>query len=716
MTTFEPVSVRGESSNILALTNGLTLSQDKVRSSSLCSHCLQPFTRSRRDQKFCGRECQRASSRNAARNTKRANVKFIGVDGEGITHDDGTHDYIMLSVGPETLYDAAGLDHHKVFPFLYDQFRQHPDHVFVGFYLTYDFTQWLKSLDEITARLLIKGSSKRKIRAHKRTLTLPVYVDGWDIDILGMKRFQLRPHRHKPIARYDDHAHTKYLQCYCGLFNPPEQPSEPWLFVCDAGPYWQCAFLSAIDPRRWPVPVLTDEEYNTIVEGKSRRQDSEHDIAAMRRYNILENDVLARIMRPLADGYMATGVRMRRDLWYGPGSAAEIWLGNYADRISRELVPEFALLAGRSSYFGGRFELTMHGHIPGKVYEYDVQSAYPDAIRNLPCLCGHWAQSDGTATNPFLVYGEFRGSNPWIGGLPHRTDKGSVVFPHITRGWVLWAEVEAAINAGLVDSVEIEKTISYTPCGHPPPLAEIAPLFDLRLRVGKNSAQGKALKLLLNSCYGKLAQSIGSAKYGHSIYASMITSACRTKMLEAIGSHPNGAREVVMIATDGIIFRTRHPYLDCTPDTLGRWEEAEKDGLTVMKPGVYWDDKTRASIAADKLVGIKSRGVAGAVLAKSVAVIDDQFQTMTCEDDMPSVISIVPFSVQSPAMALAGHWDTVGQVRQNIPHRDTCRLAPKRAGLYHDEDVWRSSPAIPAARESVGYKRMFGLDLDGLGE
>jgi hypothetical protein len=141
-----------------------------------------------------------------------------------------------------------------------------------------------------------------------------------------------------------------------------------------------------------------------------------------------------------------------------------------------------------------------------------------------------------------------------IGALPFRTKTGNILRPQRVKGWYWAHEVEAAIQAGLIDTTEIEKWESYQACHCAPPFnlpdIGIGRMYNLRLAMGKNTAAGKAFKLVYNSAYGKTAQSIGQPKYANPIYASLITSRCRTLILRAIASHPEKSRAVAMVATD----------------------------------------------------------------------------------------------------------------------------------------------------------------------
>lgn len=659
------------------------------------------------------------ANRHGARTVRRASLPtFTGVDGEGINvtiNGVKIHRYVMLSVGDETLFrNGEELDHRIVFPFLYQEFVANPHNTFIGYYLSYDFTMWLKSLPESAARLLWNKDSRPRRKSNQKPLM--VYVDGWDIDILGMKRFQLRPH----------HCVGRRTCILCEGRMPRERiDPEPIMSICDTGPFWQTSFLKAIDPATWPKPVVTPAEYETIREGKANRGNEESDlsyVADMMKYNRLENDVLCRVTRELASGYASIGIRLRKDSWYGPGPAVQAWL-NELDKqgafLSREKITHYIDKdirdAYRKSYFGGRFELFIHGHIPGTTHEYDIQSAYPDAIRRLPCLCNPvgWKRESGSnlrhPIEPYsLVHGTFTGSDIVAGGLPHRSLKGHITFPNVTSGWYLWTEVQAAMRAKLIDSCELDTIITYTPCDHAPPMAAMAELFDLRLSVGKNTPQGKALKLVLNSAYGKTAQSIGAALFGNPIYASMITSACRARILDAIAEHPTGTNSLVMIATDGVYFREPVETLDLTPNKLGAWEHQKKVNMTTMKPGVYWDDSTRESLAHGQVKSVKSRGINASVMAGMIPDLDEQFRTMTA-DTFPVIKSTMPFNVLSPIAALArNRWEQAGQVTWDDLRKDSADPAPKRINLRRVGDVWRSDPAIPELTESVPYSRFFG--------
>jgi hypothetical protein len=668
----------------------------------VCTSCGEPFTTDNIRKRVCKKDCGRTSTaKHAARTAWRQEhvVDFLAVDGEADTTVEGDP-YVLLSVGSESLHkEGEVLTHRDIFPFLWQQHLKHPTHAFVGYFLGYDFSQWLKSISLHEAKMLFtaEGIAKRTRKgdaANRNPVPWPVYVDDdqWEIDLLGMKRFKLRPFRSK----------------------------APWMYICDVGPYFATSFLKAIDPKDWPTePVCTPEEYATIREGKGNR-DAAAFGAEMIRYNLLENEVLARMMGQLNRGFVAIDVRLAKNKWFGPGQAAQAWMaGAGVPKASevQESVPKKALSMARDSYYGGWFEVFSHGHVPGTTYEYDINSAYPHVMRTLPCLLhGEWTSGDGAFV---LVHAQVYGSDPYVGAIQHRETKQTILRPHATIGTYWLHELQAGKKAGVISSVKILDAIGYKPCDCPPPLAKVADLYQQRLDVGKNTVHGKACKLSYNSMYGKLAQSQGSPVFANPIYASLITSGCRSMILNAIATHPVGTRDVVMVATDGVYFRSPHPGLDIDDGRLGAWDASEVTGMTILKPGVYWSDKDRESVKANQGLKLKSRGISAKDLAKRMGEFDDMFSNWSPGDPWPELTVDIQFRVTGPKVALMRNkWETCGKsVRDDkVIVSSNPQLKRDTASIERRDGAWCSHPyPTPPSGilASVPYRKEFGMsDLD----
>lgn len=701
-------------------------------------------------------------SRNGAKAEKRArhDVEFIAVDGEGFNTyeyvevwDDEennvvqklqkVHNYALFSAGDESLHhDGERLRHDEVFEFLYALKLDHPNAAFVGFFLGYDFSQWLKSLPENKGNQLFHpyGIQKRMPRNKELKYPFPVVVDGrWDIDFLGMKRFKLRPYVRREMWP------EKVVNHRDGTQSVMKTHPYKWMYVNDAGSFFQTSLLVAIDPKKWAngTAIVSDEEMAILVKGKGDRSDarfdSPEDRAQAIRYNTLENDVLARLMRTVNQGFVADGIRLRNDQWFGPGQAAQAWMRNIGaptgDQI-REAVPVWAMEAARMSYYGGWFETFVNGLIPGVSYSYDINSAYPYAIATLPCLLhGEWTRGEGKPGklgkgNLRLVNARFVGKDNYIGTMPHRDINGGISRPAHTSGWHWQHEIDAARTAGMIANVYVDHWIDYNPCSCKPPYESIRDLYEGRLKVGKETPFGKSKKLVYNSAYGKMAQSIGNPKYSCAIYASLITAHCRTKILHAIATHPDKTKAVAMVATDGIVFLSPHPTLDVNPTELGKWDYTEHHNLSILMPGLYWDDASRESIRNGENLKLKSRGVSGKYLAPWIDTFDRQWAELhrviaedpiggiAKPDQAPTVEILVEFGVISPRLAVArDRWDTCGKVVWDDKRKISANPEGKRSSFYVDGPLLRTGVRIrirdnhgQVMKRSLPYDNFFGGD------
>lgn len=745
-----------------------------------CVTCGNPFVTDNMRKKTC---CKRSSkSRNGKRTETRStnDLHFIGVDGEGVGRPDGNHDYVMLSVGDKTLMhdDGSQLSYLDIFPFLWEQYLENKTAAFIGFYLGYDFTQWTKTLPESAGYQLWskKAQIARKPKISKNPDPFPVICDGWEFDIMTKRRFRLR--KHVCVGKKMDPSICrlclKELKWSDGIVAEPKEWSvenviatdidvkwsefgnqkvKPygWMYICDTGPFWQMSLMSALNPKDWPHPICTPDEFDKLRRGKETRSKwvEYGDIsvyAEMAEYNTLENDVLARMTTELNRGFAAVNLFIRAREWYGPGRCAQTWLDQLAatmpegESITRldisMSVPEYARTAGRMSYYGGWFEQFMHGHIEGMVEEDDINSAYPWVISKLPCLHhGKWSEGEGKPrfkkSSLYLLYCTVEGSNPYIGAMPHRMRSGKILRPLKTKGWYWKHEIDAASAAGLIDTIDVHSYVAYDPCLCPPPLASIASLYKKRLEVGKESPQGKALKLVYNSSYGKFAQSVGMPKYANPIYASLITAGCRVRILEAIATHPEGAAAVTMIATDGIYFTSPHPALELSDTELGKWGNSTKTDMTQFMPGVYWDNKLRDVLTQEVLTGnssaklpSKTRGINVRDLANKVHELDAQFDKLRIDVESgldvniwPSLDIPVNFDMVSATQAIARRqWNTAGKVTTaedgNVRTINSTPANKRRPTAYWDSIAIRTFPYTMADElETTYYTGQFGEDI-----
>jgi DNA polymerase type B, organellar and viral len=668
--------------------------------------------------------------------------QFIGVDSEGITDESG-HRAVLLGIGSDQYTNSRGLYWEQVFSWFYSHFQANPKAAYVGFYLGYDFNQWLRSLPQEAAVSLLTddGKEARKPKYLGNTKAIPVRCAGWEFDMMGFKRLSIRP------GVCDCRNVDTIVKC------PHEQ--KPWANLCDAGAFFQMSFMSVLDPANWthngqlndwpctePIEGYAgDALYQLVLAGKERRSYAVLD-EEMKLYNRIENVLLSRVMRSIATGFDGIGISLNKDQWYGPGAAAANWLGQKkAPKRSTlsKIVDEWFLDLCKGSYYGGWFEIFSSGLIPGVSYNYDINNAYPYAIKNLPCMAhegkaghqknGHVRKRNGRY---ILVYARVNGASNRIGPLPFRKKNGNILRPRIVQGWYWLDELEASINAGLVESYQVKEWAWFEPCQCSKPFAEIQDLYDLRLRLGKNTSQGKAIKLTNNSGYGKFAQNVGSAPYGNWFYASRITASCRIQILDAIASSNHGASSVLMVATDGICFDEPHTGLPISKK-LGEWDESEYTDLTLFKPGVYWHKEGREAVLKAKTRGVPKAGLIASIDTADAAFALWQKQAIyspdlvTIEIDrggFPRLEIPIPFRMTSCKQAIQfGRWNDAGTIDTEITSKQDSNPHEKRYGYKWNSEKSRldtfvipmtaNIQTVPYGEHEWPAEPDMGYDFDG---
>lgn len=506
------------------------------------------MTTEQRRQAWRDYERDRKRVQRAARESKGPR-RFVGVDGEG-GNVNGRHEYLLLRAGNHVLETGSPLLWHECLAFLADLPR---DVTYVGYFFDYDVTMILRGVREERLRRLLD----REARTFNGVV-YPLDLEGFEIDYLPRKEFKVRRNGH----------------------------GTPWTVINDVGSFFQCAFVKTLED--WQIG--TPAQRTAIAEGKEQRADFGRVTQEERDYNKLEIELLVKLMEQFRGVCVNVGYIPRK--WQGPGQMA-------ATMFSRHGVPPRKRLtvcetiplmeAANAAYYGGRFETTTIGPVNGPIYQYDINSAYPHAIRNLPCLQhGEWQRVKRPAkVDPFsLSYGHFAATGPhWLYGFPVRREDGSIYFPAEGNGWYWGVEIQAARHQTF-DAREQWRYVTRCDCR---PFDWVPGLYAERLRLGK-TVKGKVLKLGLNSLYGKMAQSIGAASYANPIWAGLITAMTRAALLNAVcGSLTCElgfcGTDVLMLATDGIFTMT--PRRLPLGTELGEWEAAEHDGIFLIQPGLY---------------------------------------------------------------------------------------------------------------------------------
>jgi hypothetical protein len=574
---------------------------------------------------------------------------IIAFDGEGVSDPDGAHRYVMLSYS-DSLGKRAGsieaplggrLSTQDCFQFLWSAFLEYPHAIFVGFSLGYDWTKILEDLDNAAIYKLYRpelrqfrknGRSRWGVRYQRvwsRAAPTP-YDDDWIVNLDGPQCISLT----KPG------------------YKAPSKQKRKNMLVWDVFRFCAQSFVKAVGLKGWNVATSAELEF--VDRMKKRRglfRDDERE--AMRRYNLLECRLLSSMVEKIISAHeeirtpsLPKGLKLTR--YDGPGSTVtalfKAWglsemfkaLKKKGERYSKELSSAIA-----SAFFGGRFEHAMIGRIL-RGYQYDLHSAYPAEITLLPCMLhGKWTRvlreqsiRGRTALVSYRLNADHR-VHKW-GPFPFREKDGSICFPVVSGGGYVWGpEYFAAKATGFWPGIEFREAFVFSrTCDCPPPFRRIAELYLRRDEVGKESGEGQALKLGMNSSYGKMAQSVGAAPFQSWIYAGLITAGTRGRILEILGL--SGEENLLGVATDGVLLRA-----PVTPPTapvtgaehakkpLGGWGEEEVANVFLVRPGIVIEAGTlarRAEGEGEEKKSMRARGIGRDVLEKHGGTVTELWE------------------------------------------------------------------------------------------
>lgn len=291
------------------------------------------------------------------------------------------------------------------------------------------------------------------------------------------------------------------------------------------------------------------------------------------------------------------------------------------------------------AYYGGRCEVFRRGCADGPLYYYDIASAYPWAMRQalplyfqgfepgakwgepeLEKILSHHGVSDAYVHIP---EGTFE-----IPPLPVRSKQGKVVFAEGKfHGRWTNAELLALYKRGKDKGVRIDVTCWAKFTGHHFARPFVDRFYALRKEAKETGDEGQSMiyKILLNSCYGKLAQQLEQSCYvfgeayeflrqaaaedgnlrpspmpgvseiveetpgpfRHVAAGAYVTALARLKLLEGMETALRNGARIYYCDTDSIVIDKKIRHWGKSKD-LGSWEmESEFVTAEFLCPKVY---------------------------------------------------------------------------------------------------------------------------------
>ncbi len=300
------------------------------------------------------------------------------------------------------------------------------------------------------------------------------------------------------------------------------------------------------------------------------------------KYGVKDAELTARLGDILVDSvYELYGVYPR--VLYSNASVSKAWLQvhktwlkGYYRKFAKEN-PHFAQIMYRA-YRGGIFLANILGKVDD-VYEYDINSAYPAALRGLPRIDYlTWRVYPGYVRGLMgfhLVGLKYDGKLP----VPYRTRRRNL-YPRSDRGLMTFLttpEVEYLSRRGMITHVY------WSLVGDGPRTAafpEVGEMYNRRLeekRLYKATKDKRhdiaqwGIKIVMNALYGVLAQAkphVGA--FTHYAYAAYITALTRIRIWWLVDRV--GPDNVVGVATDALITTQPVKSSNIDVDSLGGWK------------------------------------------------------------------------------------------------------------------------------------------------
>jgi hypothetical protein len=530
---------------------------------------------------------------------------FVAIDGEGITRENGQHDYVFMQASTgESKRNLRGISTGQCFEFLLSLAQKYPNAIFCWFGSSYDLT---KILTDIPESVLRDAQDSKGGESH---------MTQWIDERTGKQyAFSYRHRKSFTLHRYGKiRGELRTIHHHDGTVEQKwESTPEAKIIVYDVVGFFQGRFVDALE--EWFADLLDKKtgiitfqdgiqvDVNAMRAMKNRRgtftiDQLEREIAP---YCKSETIALAHLMERVRDLLSNVGLTLSR--WHGAGAAATSALAQHNIKgAMKERVPDGLLDAQRRAYAGGRIELGQIGTYVDRVYNYDITSAYPSAMLHLPTLTGGmWRHIRGKSERFYSLSHVRWHLDRTLPYYPffYRDGNESIYFPSSGEGWYWKPEIDAALRAYEMGSLSTERekgeisileSWEFQPATDAKPFAFIEDMFEHRKRLKAEKNPGEhVLKLTYNTFYGKNAQSVGGSEGKHPAYhnigyAGFTTSWVRAKIFDAIMQAPES---IIQIATDGIYSTV--PLDVPLGENLGEWKlEKPLNGIIAVQAGIYW--------------------------------------------------------------------------------------------------------------------------------
>lgn len=566
---------------------------------------------------------------------------FIGVDGESFatkrTLPDGSprQDYcLLLRSDKDSLYKPGGISTWDALCYLTDGVP--PKTALVGYFLNFDF-EWI-----------LKDLSQKEYKDLQHGETVPLFAGDYVLQwFVGKKLVIYRlmtkfRHIQKDDRKLNKHYRMVTIQDVQGFFQQSFVAAlKKWGFADDPR-------LNIITTGKAARGGFQHDDVDDVAAYNAMEMELLEELM-MKVYDSFKAayEAVGLDFRVNSQTWSGPGVFandfLKQTLWNEEHAPPSDHLRHTFGRkkqgfFGNEVAEDYPFSL---AYYGGRIELAAIGKFEA-AYNYDVNSAYPYALSLLP----RWT-ADDFAYVPYVgrvidkdveaylsrrlmgmytVRFAFPEGWTWYPFPVRDYQYGgpNVFYPRQGLTHVMGPELFAVLDSlppedlqyvEVVDALVIDGTDTQGDAlGRRVDRLSTTAIMTLKMadvrlqckaalkRVGTPDERPgdallavaeKALKLVLNSLYGKTVQQVGSHKYYNDFAAAWITSTCRALLWRAIAPE-RVTDNVLMTMTDGLYSRVPLEFPDTRQSArLGDWEAEAFDYFETFKPGVYRykDDK-----------------------------------------------------------------------------------------------------------------------------
>lgn len=603
-----------------------------------CVKCARPLIG--RQSKYCTR-CVNADKNNNRSRRDKVPEMFVSIDTEG-KEIDGIMRCISVSYGREdgisdsiTAYPGEWLTGQEVIMWLIEEttgrFRSgdkewKPAHV--AFHFGYDIATLTKDFHpdfnpDVDLTLIYKATARNRnllcntthpddevcLRLHRydEHLQQLIITEGGENDVITYDANSQLGIATSPKRRF----YAEYRPC------GDRMEGNRRLDIHDTG----TAFTGGLEHSlsEWQ-PTLDDAEMAAIAWGKAARKNGFVNATneQIEAYSEAECVGHARMCRKLINAVADAGhIPVEPSKLFGSGSIASAALDYYGVAPRKKSLMCDSMVRGYEvdqlptmTYFGGLIETPVLGQLNEPVDEADINSAYPSHMLSLPCMReghGRWVSRPGSRLSEApsgslgYVLASWHVDTPSTPPFLVRTREGLVRQPLSgSQIWVTLPEYETAAER-FPDAVMAHHVAYYVQeCECENPLLFLSTLYDRRAAIKREmktveqgspqwlllNCQQLAIKLVINSIYGKFAQRRPQAgRFTNMHYASHITGCTRAQVRRESWAREDQGGTVVYTHTDSVLSIGGNPTDGGS--ALGAWGlEKQSFAFTIVQPGL----------------------------------------------------------------------------------------------------------------------------------